>query len=162
MAEPKTSPNTPSPLPKGAEPVAGVSILLHGEGMVLLVQRGKAPYAGAWSLPGGRVEPGETLAAAALRELQEETGLEAELSGPAETFDTGGSATHPGYRLSVFVGPLPVDASPVAGDDAAAVARVAVADLAELEMTPGTAARIVRLIGADDGAQCAGQENGIA
>ncbi|MFN7168105.1 MAG: NUDIX domain-containing protein [Pannonibacter sp.] len=160
MAEPKTSPNTPSP--HGAEPVAGVSILLHGEGRVLLVKRGKAPYAGAWSLPGGRVEQGETLAAAALRELYEETGLEAELSGPAETFDTGGSATHPGYRLSVFVGPLPVDASPVAGDDAAAVARVAVADLAELEMTPGTAARIVRLIEADDGAQCAGQENGIA
>lgn len=150
MAEPKTDPNTPCPLPHSAEPVAGVSILLHGEGMVLLVQRGKAPYAGAWSLPGGRVEPGETLEAAALREMHEETGLNAELSGPAETFETGGSATHPGYRLSVFVGRLPMDASPVAGDDAAAVALVAVDDLGQLEMTPGTAARIVRLIEADE------------
>lgn len=129
-----------------AEPVAGVSILLHGDGKVLLVKRGKAPYAGAWSLPGGRVEPGESLTEAALRELREETGLQAELSGPVETFETGRAADHPGYLLSVFVGPCPPDAKPVAGDDAAAVSVTALDALDRLEMTPGTAARIRRLL----------------
>lgn len=48
---------------------------------VLLVRRGTEPERGRWSVPGGRVEPGETLAEAVLRELHEETGLDA-LCGP--------------------------------------------------------------------------------
>ncbi len=42
---------------------------------VVLARRGRAPNLGAWSIPGGRVEPGETLAAAVAREALEETGL---------------------------------------------------------------------------------------
>ncbi|MFN2503269.1 MAG: NUDIX hydrolase [Acidimicrobiales bacterium] len=43
---------------------------------LLLIRRGTGPAAGEWSIPGGRVEPGETLAEAVVRELAEETGIE--------------------------------------------------------------------------------------
>ena len=61
------------------------SILLQGagvvclrDGQVLLIRRGKAPLKGEWSIPGGRMELGEGATQAALRELKEETGVEAE------------------------------------------------------------------------------------
>jgi 8-oxo-dGTP diphosphatase len=48
---------------------------------VLLIRRGTPPRLGEWSLPGGRIEWGEPVKAAALRELREETGVEAEITG---------------------------------------------------------------------------------
>ena len=56
-------------------PTLGVSIALWKENELLLVQRGKPPFIGSWSFPGGRVEPGEKLEEATRRELEEETGL---------------------------------------------------------------------------------------
>jgi 8-oxo-dGTP diphosphatase len=61
-------------------------VCLRGE-EVLLIRRGKAPRMGEWSIPGGRVEWGERLEAAALRELAEETGVEAELAGLLDVVD---------------------------------------------------------------------------
>ena len=60
-------------------PAVGVVCLKGDE--VLLIRRGTPPRQGEWSLPGGRIEPGERLAVAALRELREETGVAAELIG---------------------------------------------------------------------------------
>jgi ADP-ribose pyrophosphatase YjhB (NUDIX family) len=61
-------------------PVLAASIAVFREdGLALIAQRGRAPMAGLWSLPGGRVEAGETLAEAALRELAEEVGVAAEI-----------------------------------------------------------------------------------
>ena len=59
-----------------SRPVVGVGAVVMKDGEVLLIQRGKPPKAGEWSLPGGGVELGETTEAAVLREVREETGLD--------------------------------------------------------------------------------------
>jgi 8-oxo-dGTP diphosphatase len=51
------------------------AVILDGQGRLLLIKRGHAPGVGLWSLPGGRVEPGETDHEAVVREVAEETGL---------------------------------------------------------------------------------------
>jgi len=63
------------------KPVLAASIAVFREGKVLLAQRGKAPAQGLWSLPGGRIEPGESLQEAVLRELFEEVGIKAQVLG---------------------------------------------------------------------------------
>lgn len=59
-------------------PVPAVLAAVVRDGRVLLVRRANPPDRGRWGFPGGRIEPGETLAAAAQRELMEETGIAAE------------------------------------------------------------------------------------
>jgi 8-oxo-dGTP diphosphatase len=68
-------------------PIVAVGVLLLDAGRVLLVQRGRPPQVGKWTVPGGGVEVGETLEAAALRELAEETGLSCKLGPIVEVLD---------------------------------------------------------------------------
>ncbi|MCL2449044.1 MAG: NUDIX domain-containing protein [Polyangiaceae bacterium] len=62
--------------PRRAPRVAVGAVVVDPCGRVLLIRRAKPPGLGHWTLPGGRVEPGEGVEAAALRELLEETGVE--------------------------------------------------------------------------------------
>ena len=104
---------------------------------LLLVRRGRGPAAGEWSVPGGRVELGETLAEAVLRELAEETGLVGvcdELLGWVERIGPDSHFVILDFRVSVLE---PGD--PVAGDDAAEVAWVPLEEVAELRLTEGLA-----------------------
>jgi 8-oxo-dGTP diphosphatase len=68
-------------------PFVGVGAVVVQEGQVLLVRRGHEPLRGAWSLPGGVVEAGETLQAALVREILEETGLEVQVGPIVEVLD---------------------------------------------------------------------------
>ena len=68
-------------------PYVGVGAVIVQDGRVLIVKRKYDPLAGQWSIPGGAVEVGETLAASVTREMLEETGLEIEVGPVIEVFD---------------------------------------------------------------------------
>jgi 8-oxo-dGTP diphosphatase len=85
-------------------------------GQVLLIRRGKPPRQGQWSIPGGRMEMGETAAQAALRELAEETGVAAELLGLIDVVDYFGET---GQMVLVDYAARWLAGEPKAGDDAA-------------------------------------------
>jgi 8-oxo-dGTP diphosphatase len=102
-------------------PTVGV-VCLKGD-RVLLIKRGTPPRLGQWSLPGGRIEWGEAVDVAALRELKEETGVEAELTGLLDVVDgvftsreTGETTRH--YVMIDYAARW-TGGEPVAGDDAA-------------------------------------------
>ena len=104
---------------------------------LLLIRRGHGPAAGEWSVPGGRVEPGETLAEAVLRELEEETGVEG-LCGPLLGWVERIEEDHHLVILDFTVTLLDRQ-EPVAGDDALEAAWVPLAEVAELRLVEGLA-----------------------
>lgn len=128
-------------------PIVGIGVVcLRGED-VLLIQRGKPPREGSWSLPGGRQKLGETVREAALRELVQETGVAAEIGPLLDVVDSvtrdadGGIQYH--YTLIDYVA-FWRSGEPRAGGDAADARWFSPAGLAELELWRETR-RIIEL-----------------
>jgi ADP-ribose pyrophosphatase YjhB (NUDIX family) len=128
--------------PVGAVPagplrvVPCVGAVIHDPaGRLLLIRRGHDPHRGLWSLPGGRIEAGESPEQAVVREVREETGLEVVPGRPV------GRVRIPGDGVVFDVVDLAcaltrTDAEPVPGDDAAAAVFADAATLDGLPCTP--------------------------
>jgi 8-oxo-dGTP diphosphatase len=104
-------------------PAPTASVLILKRGRVLLVRRAFAPSRGAWDIPGGFIEPGETAEAAARREVREELGIDVRLGGVVGIFpDVYGPQRMPSLNI-YFLGRLGREGSPPrAGDDASSFA----------------------------------------
>lgn len=114
-------------------PLLAVSVAIASGGRVLLVRRGREPGMGLYAFPGGRVEPGETLEAAARRELFEETALTAGPLAPLVTLAIPGPDGSAAFTLTVFAGGEAAG-SLAAGDDAADAGWYTAAEIAQLPL----------------------------
>lgn len=108
-------------------PTPAVGVVCFRGDEVLLIRRGRAPREGQWSLPGGRIEPGERAMDAALRELAEETGIEARLLGLVDVVD-GLFPEFGRHYVLIDYAAVWVAGEPRAGDDAADAAFLPLAE----------------------------------
>jgi ADP-ribose pyrophosphatase YjhB (NUDIX family) len=112
------------------------AVALDGD-RVLLVRRGQRPAAGRWSIPGGRVEAGETLAEAVVRELEEETSVQGvcdELVGWVERIGADHHYVILDFRVTILS-----STPPAAGDDAEQAAWFPLTDVPDLPLVEGLA-----------------------
>lgn len=114
-----------------APPTVAVGSVCVRDGAVLLVRRSNAPGSGQWALPGGRVEAGETLAAAVRRELAEETGLSGKPRGLCGVAERRGPGYH--YVILNYWVDAPTGRA-VAADDVDGVVWATRADLETLDL----------------------------
>jgi ADP-ribose pyrophosphatase YjhB (NUDIX family) len=157
---PASAPGTAAGTPMGAirpsrqypaQPIVGVGAVIIQEGKVVLVKRRFEPLAGQWSLPGGRLELGETLEAGLAREMLEETGLEVQVGPVVDVFDR--ILLDPERKVRyhyVLIDYLcrPVGGSLAHGSDVAAVELVDPADLARFRLTPKASSVIEKALSA--------------
>ncbi|WP_432070908.1 NUDIX domain-containing protein [Streptomyces sp. AA1529] len=95
-------------------------VAVTDDGHVLLIERDWPPYEGAWALPGGHVDPGETGRAAAARELAEETGVDVDPAALTAIghWDAPGRDPRGRYITAAYLARVPAGTPIVAGDDA--------------------------------------------
>jgi 8-oxo-dGTP diphosphatase len=116
-------------------PQVGVgAFVFDREGRVLLVERGRPPGVGRWTVPGGKLEAGETLAQAVAREVREETGLVVEIGALAAVVERISEGYH--YVILDYLARV-IGGTLAAGSDATAARFVAEPELAALPLTDG-------------------------
>jgi mutator protein MutT len=123
-----------------ARPTVAVgAIVFDDRGRVLLIQRGNPPAAGLWTVPGGRVELGESLADAVVREVREETGLSVECGALVEVVERitreADETWH--YVILDYLAVATSHAAPARGDDAADVRWFGIDELDAAALTDG-------------------------
>ena len=124
-------------------PVPAVGVVCLRGDEVLLIRRGTPPRQGEWSLPGGRIEAGERAVDAALRELREEAGIEAEITGLIDVVDGLFPEAGRHYVLIDYAARW-VSGEPTAGDDAME-ARFVALDQVEALLDWSETRRIIRM-----------------
>jgi ADP-ribose pyrophosphatase YjhB (NUDIX family) len=122
-------------------PLVGVGAIILKRDRILMAQRGKEPLKGWWSLPGGALETGESLADGVCREVLEETGLEVRPLGILEVFerimrDASGAPEYHYVLIDYMCRITGGDLRP--GDDVCAVEWVKRRNLPKLRITEGT------------------------
>lgn len=127
--------------------IPAVSVALRRGQEFLLVRRGREPAKGLFAFPGGRVEPGESLEAAAARELLEETGLSCGPLRPCRVLDLPGPDGAV-YRLTVLAADH-AGGDPVAGDDADAAGWYGLDAMRGLRITASTLDVAGAILGGD-------------
>jgi ADP-ribose pyrophosphatase YjhB (NUDIX family) len=126
-----------------AAPQVAVGAVVLRERELLLVRRGHGPAAGEWSIPGGRVEFGEGLHEATVREVREETGIDVVIDrflGWVERIEEPGPDGADGYHFVIldFAAAVLEEGQELrAGDDAAEAAWVDIGDLDGRALVPG-------------------------
>ena len=117
----------------------GVSVCIRKAGKILLIKRGKEPYLGYWSFPGGTQEMEETPEQAVVREAMEETGLALHTItrlGSVDIDPAGSADAHRTmFHLTVFLCDH-FEGTPLAGDDASEIGWFSEAEIAALETVP--------------------------
>jgi 8-oxo-dGTP diphosphatase len=114
-------------------PQIAVGAIIVEDDALLMVQRGREPGKGLWSIPGGRVEHGEYLATALAREVKEETNLDIEVGDLIGIAEVVGD---PHYVILDFGARVVGVREPVAADDVAAARWVPFPEVLELPCTP--------------------------
>ena len=134
-------------------PSLAVGAVVFRAGQVLLVERGNPPARGTWAIPGGRVRLGESLQAAAEREILEETGVVIRAGEPAFVFDVIDRDQNGAVRFHYVIVDLNaeyVDGEPLPGDDAAAARWVDEFELTRLAVNPATRRLLAKKYGFGD------------
>ncbi len=121
----------------GPRPEIAVGAVVVDDDRLLLIRRGRGPAVGQWSVPGGRVEPGEPLARAVEREVEEETELRVACGPFIGWVERIGPDHH--FVIMDFWATLTGSADGRAGDDASDLAWVPVARVTELDLVAGLA-----------------------
>lgn len=141
-------------------PMIGVSgIVFNNQKQVLIIQRNQPPAMGFWSIPGGKLEPGESLAEACQREIKEETGLETKVNKIVAIVERRIEGFH--YVIIDFLALLMNEEKilPIAQSDVAEARWISLEHLSEYNLVPRLAEIITRAYSAYGGNHLAGLYN---